>query len=407
MYPTLYHALLDLFGWDLPGLKLINSFGFFVALAFAVAAALLRSEINRKQRLGIFQPVKETHTTGLPPNPWDIGLQALLGFLLGWKLLYLFFQGGTLFADGRPPQAHLFSGEGNVLWGLLMAAVFGGWRYWEVRKQMLPQPRVETLTLPASVHVGGIVTAAVIGGMLGAKLFHLLEYPEELVAFFQRPSLNNLLGGLTVYGGLIIGTLAVAIYARRQRLPFWPLADAAAPGMMLAYGIGRIGCQVSGDGDWGLPNPQPKPGWLGWAPDWVWSYNYPNNVNAVFGEKPAGYAGKLIGPEHPWPIFDGYGTYLDPGVFPTPLYETLMATAIFALLWAMRKRWKITGAIFAAYLFFNGLERILIEQIRVNTDLSWWPGVTQAELIAALTLLGGAVAWVGLHRRHRAVAKAG
>ena len=84
-----------------------------------------------------------------------------------------------------------------------------------------------------------------------------------------------------------------------------------------------------------------------------------------------------------------------------------MAIAIFALLWAMRKRLKITGAIFAAYLFFNGLERILIEQIRVNADLAWWPGVTQAELIAALTLLAGGVAFVGLHRRHRAVAKTG
>lgn len=401
MYPTLYHALLDLLGWDLPGLKLINSFGFFVALAFAVAAALLRSEMNRKQRQGLFAPVIERTEVGLPPNPWDIGLQALLGFLVGWKFLYLLLHAGTLFADGRSPQSHLFSGEGSWPLGLLLATVFGGWRYWEVRKQALPAPRTESRTLPASVHVGGIVTASVIGGMLGAKLFHLLEYPDELVAFFQRPSLNNLLGGLTVYGGLIVGSLAVAWYARRQGLAFWPLADAAAPGMMLAYGIGRIGCQVSGDGDWGIPNAAPKPGWLGWAPDWVWSYAYPNNVNAVFGPKPAGYAGKLIGPEQPWPIFEGYGTYLDPAVFPTPLYETLMATVIFSVLWWLRKRMRVAGMVFALYLVFNGLERLLIEQIRVNADLGWWSGVTQAELIAVCTALGGGAFFAYLARQRR------
>ena len=64
-------------------------------------------------------------------------------------------------------------------------------------------------------------------------------------------------------------------------MPFLRLADATAPGLLLAYGIGRIGCHVSGDGDWGIPNTLPKPGWLSWAPDWIWAYAYPNNVNRV------------------------------------------------------------------------------------------------------------------------------
>merc|ERR1712185_261911 len=213
---------------------------------------------------------------------------------------------------------------------------------------------------------------AAIGGVVGAKFFHLLEYPDELVAFFREPSLQSFLGGLTIYGGLIVGGLAVAAYARRVRIPFLHLADATAPGLILAYGIGRMGCQISGDGDWGIPNPNP------------------NNVNAVYGPRPAGYTGKLITENDPWPIFEGFGTYLDPGVYPTSFYETMMATAIFAFLWSMRKRWAAPGFLFGVYLMFNGVERFFIEKIRVNAEMDWLGMTfTQAELISTLTFLGG------------------
>ena len=115
------------------------------------------------------------------------------------------------------------------------------------------------------------------------KVVPLLEYPDEFIAFIQQPSLNAFLGGLTIYGGLIVGGIAVYVFARRNNMNFLRLADATSPGLLLAYGIGRMGCQISGDGDWGIPNPFPKPGWLSWAPDWVWAYAYPNNVNAVYG----------------------------------------------------------------------------------------------------------------------------
>jgi hypothetical protein len=82
---------------------------------------------------------------------------------------------------------------------------------------------------------------------------------------------------------LIVAGIAVAIYARRKKIPFLHLADATAPGLILAYGIGRIGCHVSGDGDWGIVNTAEKPGWLSWLPDWAWSYDYPNNVGAISG----------------------------------------------------------------------------------------------------------------------------
>lgn len=401
MYPTLYHAFFDLFGLDLPALKLVNSFGFFVALAFVVGAKMLAIEMRRKEKAGIFRGPEVLLEPGKLAQPGELAAQAAVGFLLGWKFLYLILNASTLFQDGRLPQEHLFSGEGSWGWGLALAAAFVGFRWWEGKKAVGRGPAApERVRLPASEYVGGIVTASAIGGLAGAKLFHLLEYPDEFVRFFREPSLNNFLGGLTIYGGLIVGALAVAAFARRKGLPFLPLADAAAPAMMLAYGIGRIGCQVSGDGDWGIPNPAPKPGWLGWAPDWVWSYAYPNNVNGVWGPREAGYTGREILSTDPWPHFPGYGTYLDPAVFPTPLYETAMAFVLFACLWALRRTWAVPGLLFSVYLMVNGLERLLIEQIRVNAPMELGGlAFTQAELISVLTMIGGVVLFAVLKRR--------
>jgi prolipoprotein diacylglyceryltransferase len=274
-----------------------------------------------------------------------------------------------------------------------------GWKWWESRATRSQPVKEEKVLIPSSQHVGGIVAAAAVGGVVGAKFFHLLEYPEELVRFFTDPSLSNFLGGLTIYGGLIVGGLAVYGYARKNQLHFLHLADSVAPGLMLGYGVGRIGCQVSGDGDWGIPNPNPMPEWLSWLPDWMWSYQFPNNVNGVFGERLAGYTGRLIGPGDPWPSFAGYGTYLDPGVFPTAFYETVMATIIFVFLWLMRKRFKTAGTLFALYCMFNGAERFLIEKIRVNAVIELGSiHFTQAELISTITFFGGAIL-LGVLRR--------
>ncbi|MGB1384620.1 MAG: prolipoprotein diacylglyceryl transferase [Flavobacteriales bacterium] len=401
MYPNLYFAFLDLLGWDLPALKLINSFGFFVALAFLAAHALLKRELRRMSAEGHFSNQTAQTEVGHGPQALDLGLQALMGFIFGWKVIYLMANAGTLFQGGGLPQAHLFSTEGNVTWGILGAVALTAWRWWEVRRDQLPEPKkVEHVIRPEDL-VGGITMAAAVGGIAGAKLFHLLEYPDELVAFLRQPSLNAFLGGLTIYGGLIVGGLAVYFFARKNKMNFLRLADATAPGLLLAYGIGRMGCQISGDGDWGIPNPNPKPGWLSWAPDWVWSYAYPNNVNAVYGPRSAGYTGKLIDPANqPWPAFEGYGTYLDPAVFPTPIYETTAAVLGFLLLWAMRTRWKRPGQLFAAYLMFNGMERFWVEKIRVNATFEWLGmTMTQAELISVCTFLGGVALWAWTTQR--------
>jgi len=154
------------------------------------------------------------------------------------------------------------------------------------------------------------------------------------------------------------------------------LADIGSPGMMLAYGIGRIGCQLSGDGDWGRINPDPKPGWLNWLPDWIWSFNFPHNsINS--GVSIPGCTGNFC-------------NQLPYGVYPTSFYELVLCIGMFGLMWTFRRKIKVPGLMFSIYLILNGGERFLLEQIRVNHRFSFFSIVlTQAELIGLVMLTGG------------------
>ena len=397
MYPNLYYAFQDILGLDLPFLKLVNSFGFFVAMAFLVGGYFIRLEFIRLTKLGVFKVDKIETLTGVPASPIEVISQAFIGFIFGWKFIYLAINAGTLFSNGSLPQAHLFSSEGSIPLGILLAILLGGWRYYEGRKNSLKEPKMKSIEIAPSEHVGGILTVAAIGGILGAKLFHLIEYPEQFVAFFKDPSLNAFIGGLTIYGGLIIGGLSVYFYARHYGLKFLNVADATAPSLMLGYGIGRLGCQISGDGDWGIANPLPQPNWMSWLPDWTWSYSFPNNVNGV---------GRFISESDSLSVYPGYGTILDPAVYPTSLYETTISVVLFIALWSMRKRFKTAGLLFASYLMMNGLERFFIEKIRVNTtfDLAGIT-MTQAELISTGLFVGGAALFYILNSRKETVSK--
>lgn len=388
MYPTIYHALYDMFGVDWTWTKLLNSFGFFVALAFVAASYTLGLELKRKGNLGLLKSEKRKLIIGKGPEWSEIITNAIIGFIIGWKFIYLFLNSARLFQPGETPQKHIFSSEGYWFLGLLCGAVFGFWRWWDYKKKQLPMPKEEVVEYPMYEYTGTITFLAAIYGIAGAKLFHLFENPSEFIAFFKSPDLNSFLSGLTVYGGLIVGAAGVLFFAWRKKIPFLHLTDSATPGMILAYGIGRIGCQVSGDGDWGIANTAPKPSWLSWMPDWVWSYDYPNNVNGVLGPSADTFGMRIT--DSTIPCFDGYCTHLVPSVWPTPLYETGMALLIFVLLWSLRKRINTAGIITALYLFFNGAERFLIESIRVNNKFDLL-GIqaTQAQVIAVVFMVSG------------------
>jgi phosphatidylglycerol:prolipoprotein diacylglycerol transferase len=381
MYPNLYYAFKDLFGIDVPALKIINSFGFFVAIAFLIAAWVLVKELKRKQARGLLKYNETEIEMGAPASTGDLLLNFILGFILGYKILGVFFTEGAL----NDPQAFIFSSKGNLLVGILTGGFFAGLKYWEKHKQKLEKPEKRIIRIWPSDRVGDVTIIAAVSGFIGAKIFDNLENWDR---FVQDP-VGNLLSpsGLTFYGGLIVATIVLAWYFKKHNISFIHFADAAAPSLMLAYGVGRIGCQVAGDGDWGIDNLKAKP--FSWMPDWAWSYQYPHNVNKE-------------GIPIPGCDWGEYCNQLANPVYPTPLYEIIMALIIFGILWSIRKKLPYAGQMFGIYLMFNGLERFLIEKIRVNTTYTiggFHP--TQAELISTLLFFAGLGLLIYSSRRKR------
>ncbi|MFT3674675.1 MAG: prolipoprotein diacylglyceryl transferase [Chitinophagaceae bacterium] len=379
MYPNLYFAFHDLFGVEWKVLRFVNSFGFFVAISFILAALVLSAELKRKSSQGLLQPTEMQMMVGQPATAVELILNFLLGFLLGYKIIGLFIMDNSATED---PQSFIFSGIGSWPAGIGLGLLFAGLKWYDKNKQKLTKPEKRTVRIWPQDRVGEMTILALIFGLAGAKLFDIFENWSD---FLKNPS-SYLFSpaGLTFYGGLICAAIAIWLYARKHKIGFWHLNDAAAPALMLAYGVGRIGCQVSGDGDWGIENLNPKP--FSWLPDWMWSYTYPHNVNES-GSPIPGCVGK-------------YCNELPVPVYPTPFYEVIMGLLLFALLWSLRKRLKVPGTLFAIYLMVNGLERFLIEKIRVNTRLSIFGfHPTQAEVISTLLFLSGLGLWFYLTRR--------
>ncbi|MCC7303308.1 MAG: prolipoprotein diacylglyceryl transferase [Bacteroidia bacterium] len=372
MYPNLYYAFKDLFGIEIEFLKMVQSFGFFVAVAFLVSAWVFAKELKRKQELGLLTSTSRRVRKGVPPT-WKDYLPSLAGgFILGYKLLLIIIDYDDFLND---TQGFILSVRGNPVGGIIGAGLFGYLRYrdWTKEQKKYPQPEEVNELMQPHEHVGSMTLLAAIGGILGAKLFDALEDPGK---FVQDPlGVLFSFAGLAMYGGLIVGGLSVLWYAFKNKLNLLHVMDACAPGLMLAYAIGRIGCHVAGDGDWGIVNTAPKPEWMSGLPDWLWSYNYPNNVNGDCGS--------------PFCNWDET-PYLLESVFPTPLYEVLMCMALFGVLWVLRKRLLIPGLMFSVYLILNGAERFAIEQIRINITYSiMGTQVTQAEIIAVVLILLG------------------
>ena len=226
--------------------------------------------------------------------------------------------------------------------------------------------------------MGTITVLAVVGGFAGAKIFHILENLDQFFLAPGRMLFSS--GGFTFYGGLIVAAGLIIWYVRKNGQRPAIFADAVAPGLMLAYGVGRIGCHLSGDGDWGIPaDVAAKPDWL---PMWLWAETYPNNHLGV----------DLSGAP----------------VYPTPIYEFAMAAILFGILFSLRDHPYKAGWLFGLYLVFAGVERFLIEQIRVN-NVGEFLGITmtQAEFISVvMVLLGGLIMFKTWKKRDEPTATA-
>jgi phosphatidylglycerol:prolipoprotein diacylglycerol transferase len=383
MYPNLYYAFKDLFGLEWSTLRFVNSFGFFVAISFILAAIFLTMELRRKSKQGLLFPTEMQVMVGKPASPGELLLNFILGFLLGYKIVGLFIMDNHTTAD---PQEFIFSPIGSWPAGIGIGLLFAGLKWYDKNKQKLAKPEKRNVRIWPQDRVGEMTILALVFGLLGAKLFDIFENWSD---FLKRPEDYIFSAeGLTFYGGLICAALAIWAYAKRHKIGFWHLNDAAAPALMLAYAVGRIGCQVAGDGDWGIVNTKPKP--FSWLPDWMWAYTYPHNV-ARQGDPIPGCT-------------DRFCFELSQPVYPTPFYETIMCLVLFAILWSVRKKIKVPGRLFALYLMLNGLERFFIEKIRVNTRINFSSGFqpTQAEVISTLLFLAGLFLWIFLYQKSKA-----
>ena len=342
-----------------------------MGISFALAAYTLFLELKRKEKNGLLNDVQVKELIGVPASKTDLLNAALIGFIIGYKLIYIIAEYSDFVND---TQGFLLSVKGSIPGGFIGAALFVWFKYREKEKEKLDQPQWVDKTIKPHQLVGNFTMIAAISGIIGAKIFHNLENLDE----FEKDPIDALISfsGLTMYGGLIFGTIAVTWFGKKNGIKPIILSDAAAPGLMLAYGTGRIGCHLAGDGDWGIINLNPKPSLLSWLPDWAWSYNYPRNV---------------ISEGIPIPGCEGrHCNMLTDAVFPTPFYEAVCCILLFIVLWSIRKRLTEPGLIFCVYLFLNGLERFFIEKIRVNTKYHiGGHAITQAEIISFLLILVG------------------
>ena len=410
MFPD-FRYLVAALGIDPPQwLGLFKTFGLLVALSFIAAATTLSMELRRKEKEGLFKADIEEVVVGKKISGMQTALNAVLYFLLAYKIGGIITDYNRVMPD---PMSYIFSGNGHLPLGLLGAAVslFSTWRHNQKLGNAAPQ--VKRHLIHPHDRMSQILTVAAVAGFASAKIFNAFESWDDFIA---NPASLLASAGFTFYGGLIVAAIALYFYSRKRGWDFRHLCDAAAPGLILAYGIGRLGCQFSGDGDWGIINsayitaadgslqhttqPNAYKTILQYAPAFARDQAANDGVVAKYVTAPAGVPRWLVAMNYPQnvnnvgvPLAGCEGDYcavLPVGVFPTPIYESVAGIAIFFLLWGLRKRVRRPLHLFGVYLIFNGLERFLVEKIRVNYKYDWgFLHPSQAEIISACLMLGG------------------
>ena len=369
MFPTLSDLVKYLFNINvqLPA----QTLGFFIALSFLFTYLAFSSEFKRKEAQGLVKPIKRKVVVGEPASVLELIINALLGFVFGFKFIGLVLN-YAIFAND--PKRYLLSARGNIYGGIIIGAGWIIWAYYDRKKAELPQPEVKDIIVHPYQLMPRITFWCGVIGFIGAKLFDTIEH----IGYFLANPLNDLFSsnGFTYYGGFLFGMLTFFYIGTKNGMRLAYVSDVGAPGIMLAYAVGRIGCQLAGDGDWGIVNAHIKPGWLHWLPNWMWSFNYPHNIiNAGV------YINNCVG---------FYCNQLLLGVYPTPFYEVVICSLMFAFMWFIRKKVITAGFMSMLYLILMGTERFFIEYIRVTIRYNFLGmTLTQAQIISAGMFLVG------------------
>lgn len=379
MFPTLSHLIEYLTGVFIP--LPFKTFGFFIAIAFLSGSYFISKDLAEKNKAGIIPTTRRKVVVGKPTSTKDFIRNAVLGLIIGFKGLFA-YQNYHDFIDDT--LAFILSSKGSEIGAFIGLATGLIYTYYLKTQNKYSKTVTQDQYLRPQELTANFLLISAVAGLVGAKIFHQLENWNDFIADPMGQLFSG--GGLTFYGGLIGGAIAVILYARKYGIKTGIIADAMAAPLMLAYGIGRIGCHTSGDGDWGIPNLNPKPDWLSFLPDWAWAYTYPNNVIRA-GER-------MVNCTEPLGV---YCYELSLPVYPTSVYEAIMGVLLFTIIWRLRNSFKVPGMLFAVYLIFNGLERFSIEKIRINNEL--YQQLTQAEMISSGLIVGGLILFFLLKRK--------
>jgi phosphatidylglycerol---prolipoprotein diacylglyceryl transferase len=241
-----------------------------------------------------------------------------------------------------------------------------------------------------------ITLIAVVFGVAGAKILHLIE---EWSAFVHNPiSMAFSAGGLTWYGGFILAMIAATVYIRRKKVPLLRVWDSIGLALILAYGVGRVGCHLSGDGDYGAPTTTP---WgtiyaLGTAkPSMMLQEYFQQNPDERAHWKYDSLRVILAGRDQ---LGNAYSRFDEvTPLHPTPLYELLLGIVGFGILFPLRNRLYPDGRLFMAYLMLASVFRFSVEFLRLNPRIA--AGLSEAQLFSILIFLIGLGGFLFLGKR--------
>jgi phosphatidylglycerol:prolipoprotein diacylglycerol transferase len=214
-----------------------------------------------------------------------------------------------------------------------------------------------------------ITLIALLAGVVGSKILYLIENWSSFVIDPAGMTFNP--GGLTFYGGFLLAAGSIYVYGRNKNISFFTIGDAIAPGLMLGYGIARLGCHLAGDGDYGFPTTLP------WGTDYSHGTYPPSIAFKDFPEITSRFPGGIVPNTIP--------------CHPTPVYEFIICALMCWFLWRIRKETIPVGKLLSIYLLLAGIERFVIEFLRPNPRI--FMGLSEAQLIALILVAIGIFGW--------------